>query len=66
MKIYYIVFPKNVAVSDRPLVKNGKSSWGYATHCTYKSFNITSYPEEYEWFVKQANGEQSVLKELEL
>lgn len=66
MKIYYIVFPKNVAVSNKPLVKNGNLSWGYATSCVYKSFNTTSYPEEYEWFVKQANGEQSVLKELEL
>lgn len=66
MKIYYIVFPKNIAVSNKPLVELGKFSWRYATHCTYKSFNITGHPEEYEWFVKQANGEQSVLKELEL
>lgn len=66
MKIYYIVFPKNVAVSDKPLVEHGKFSWKYETSCVYKSFNTTSYPEEYEWFVKQANGEQSVLKELEL
>lgn len=66
MKIYYVVFPKNVAVSNKPLVENRNNSWSYATTCDYKSFNTTSDPDEYEWFVKQAIGEQSVLKEIEL
>ena len=66
MKIYYVVFPKNVAVSNIPLSRNSNSSWRYAFNCDCISFNTSEHPDEYEWFVKQATGEQSVLKEIEL
>jgi len=68
MKIYYVVFPKNVAISNYPLEKNCSAIWRYSLHpgMCYYSIGVLRDPDEYQYFLRLSGGRVNEQLEIEL
>ena len=69
MKIYYVVFSKNVAISNHPLERKcSQCEWRFsnAPGMCYYSIGILRDPDEYQYFLRLSGGRINEQLELEL